>query len=254
MNNLLTKQLKKVSIITVAYNRETTILKCIESVNNQTYPYIEHILIDGNSLDKTVKIFKDKSERENIIISEADSGIYNAMNKGLQLASGDIIGFLNGDDELYNDLVIEDIVQLFDSEKDCVYGNLIFVNSNNKVVRKWRSRKFKSGLFQYSWTPAHPTFYCKKHIYDDLGNYREDFKIASDVDLMFRFLEINQIKSFHLDQTLVKMSLGGISTKSLKSTWIITKEVFQSFEEHGYNYNKLIYLVSKILKAIRQLK
>jgi glycosyltransferase involved in cell wall biosynthesis len=242
-----------VSIITVSFNSANTILETIKSVNNQTYSKIEHIFIDGASNDNTVKIIENSSTRTRLIVSEKDNGIYNAMNKGLKLAKGGIIGFLNSDDRLYNNDTINQIVTEFNFNIDCVYGDLIFVNSNNKIVRKWKSRKFKSGLFRYSWTPAHPTFYCKKSVYDSLGYYREDFSIAADGDLMFRFLEVHKIASCYLNQTLVEMKIGGVSTHSLKSKFIITREIFTTFHDNNYKFSKILYWAGKCFKGIKQL-
>lgn len=242
-----------VSIITISFNSSNTILETIKSVNNQSYNFIEHLFIDGASTDNTLKLIKANSNRVSTLISEKDNGIYNAMNKGLQHAKGEIIGFLNSDDQFYDNQIINLIVDEFDSGTDCVYGNLVFTNSQDKIVRKWYSRSFKPGLFQYSWTPAHPTFYCRKSVYERLGYYREDFTIAADVDLMFRFLEINKIKSSFLNRNLVKMKMGGVSTQSFKSTLVLTHEVFTTFKDYNYNYSKLIYWVGKIIKALKQL-
>ena len=242
-----------ISIITVCFNNSKTILDTIESVNSQTYSNIEHIFIDGASNDNTVQIIKDSSKRDNIVISEKDNGIYHAMNKGLKVSKGEIIGFLNADDLFFTNQTVDLIIKSFSSNIDCVYGNLLFFNSQNKVVRKWASREFKPGLFRYSWTPAHPTFYCKKIVYEKLGYYREDLNIASDVDLMFRFLEIHRIQSYYLNEKLIKMRLGGASTRSLKSTLTITKEVLRIFREHGFEYSKTVYVLSKVFKAFKQL-
>lgn len=242
-----------VSIITISYNSADTIQETINSVNSQSYSHIEHIFIDGISSDNTLEIINNSSTRTSTLISEKDFGIYNAMNKGLNYAKGEIIGFLNSDDKLHDKETIKNIVAEFGSDIDCVYGDLVFVNFKNKIVRKWKSRKFKSGLFRYSWTPAHPTFYCRKSIYDKLGGYREDFSIAADVDLMFRFLEIYKIKSYYLNQIIVQMKMGGVSTRSLKSTFIISKEVFTVFKSYNYRSSKIIYLIGKVFKALKQL-
>ena len=249
MTNLL-----KISIITACYNSVSTISETFDSIRSQDYKNIELIVIDGGSNDGTLEIIGNNMDIISKFISEADSGIYNAMNKGLKIATGDIIGFLNSDDTYFNHKVLSDIANTFSSNIDCTFGNLVFVNSRNKVIRRWYSNDFEPGLFKYSWTPAHPTFYCKKQVYNRLGYYREDFSIASDVDLMFRFLEIHRIKSSFIEKPLVKMKIGGASTKSLKSTIRITREVFTSFKENGYNYNYLDYLIGKLSKAIKQLK
>jgi glycosyltransferase involved in cell wall biosynthesis len=238
-----------ISIITVSYNSSETIADCISSVNNQTYKNIEHIIIDGASKDGTIEKIKTTPNRIAKIISEPDKGIYDAMNKGILLSTGDIIGMLNADDQLYDITSIEKIVNTFQSNKvDCCYGNLIFQNKEGKIVRRWHSKPFKSDLFLKSWTPAHPTFYCKRNLYYKYGLYKTDYRIAADVELMLRFLEINKIQSFFIDKYLVKMKSGGTSNQGLKSTFIITKEMYRAFKENGLHFNLIKYLFYKGLK------
>lgn len=240
----------KIALITTTYNSEKTIEYCIESVNSQTHIEIEHIIIDGSSTDNTIEIIKNTSSRFIKIVSEPDKGIYDAMNKGIRLASGDVIGTLNSDDTLINDQVITKIAEIFlkKPEIDCVYGNLVFVNSDGKVVRKWQSRPYKPGLFAQSWTPAHPTFYCRREVFEKYGLYKTDYKIAADVEFMLRVLELHKIKSYFLDETLVSMSMGGVSTQGLKSTITITKEMHRAFKENGLPFNLPKYLFYKGLK------
>ena len=245
-------QNKKVTIITVSFNSEKTILNCINSVNNQKYSNIEHILIDGGSKDKTVDIFRQNSKFSGAIISEKDKGIYNAMNKGIKLSNGEIIGFLNSDDFFYSETSIDLIVQEFYSDIDCVFGNLLYVNSNNKIIRNWISRPFKFGLFRKSWSPAHPTFYCSKEIFSKYGGFREDLTITSDIELMLRFLEVNRIKSKFIDYYLVVMLEGGISNGSINSTLTISKEVMKSHNRLKLRFNLFIYLFFKICKILKQ--
>ncbi len=246
----------KISIVTVSYNSEKTIRDTLESVYNQSYQDIEYIIVDGNSKDETLNIIKEyetifqKSKKHFLWISEKDKGIYDAINKGIKMASGDIVGILNSDDYFYDTEVIFDIANKFDKEKtDCLYGNIIYIDSDTrKTVRKWISREFESGLFEKSWTPGHPSFYCKKSIYDCLGLYRTDFKIAADVELMYRFIEKNHIKSFYYDRYIVTMRQGGVSSSGLQSTITITKEMKTAFEENGGNFNLFKYLFYKGLK------
>lgn len=241
-----------VSIITVCHNGEEFIRNCVESVTMQDYEQIEHILVDNKSNDKSVSIFKRYSREGSSYISEKDNGIYDAMNKGIIMAKGKVIGFLNTDDFLSDSNIVSKIVKNLDEDIDCVYGNLVYVNSNGRKTRNWISQPYTSGLFKKSWTPAHPTFYCKKKIYEKFGYYRTDYKIASDVDLMFRFLEIHKIKSKCLDYNFVTMREGGVSNKSIKSTVKITNEVLNSLNENGVYVNVFYYLFHKFLKAIKQ--
>lgn len=240
----------KISIITATYNSAATIAKCVRSIDSQTHINIEHIIIDGASKDNTLEIIKSIPNRVSKIISETDKGIYDAMNKGIKLASGDVIGCLNSDDHYHNSQVVEKIAEVFKNypEIDCIYGNLIFVNDNQKVVRKWLSKPFQPGLFAKSWTPAHPTFYCRREVYERYGLYKTDYKIAADVELMLRVLELKRIKSFFLDEVLVNMSVGGVSTQGIKSTLTITKEMKRAFEENGLSLSLPKYLFYKGLK------
>ena len=176
-------------------------------------------------------------------------GIYDAINKGIRLATGEVIGILNADDVFADDHAVEKIMKAFsEKETDCVYGNLVFTNSKGRVVRVWKSKPFIEGLFEISWTPAHPTFYCKKQVYEKYGLYKTDFRIASDVELMLRFITIHKIRSFYLNEFLVTMRYGGASTRGLKSTYIITKEMRRAFREHGLPFNLMKYLFFKVLK------
>ncbi|WP_339060531.1 glycosyltransferase family 2 protein [Tepidibacillus marianensis] len=246
----------KVSIITVSYNSSKTIKDTIESVFSQTYNNIEYILIDGKSKDTTIEIIKsyEKDFEEKGIqfrwISEKDNGIYDAINKGINMATGDVIGILNSDDYFNDNNVVKDIAEVFKGENiDCIYGNLKYIDPVSKrVTRKWISKQFEFGLFEKSWTPAHPTFYCKKDVYCKYGMYRTDFKIAADGELMYRLLEKHKVHSKYINRPMVVMRQGGVSSSGLKSTYIITKEMRQAFKDHGGKFNLLKYLGYKALK------
>ena len=237
----------KVSIITIAYNSSKTIAKTLRSVLDQKANNIEHIIIDGKSSDNTLEICK-KFSHISKIISEKDKGVYDAFNKGLKFATGEIIGFLNSDDTFYNEESLQDIINAFDSNTDCIYGNLEYINSNGVVVRKWKSKVFKVGAFKKAWMPAHPTFYCRKKIYDKLGWYRSSYKIAGDFELMLRFLEKHGTNSKFIDKNLVMMLTGGISNRSINSKVRILKEEFKAFKENKIKFNRAHYLINKIFK------
>lgn len=246
----------KISIVTVSYNSEKTIKDTIESVLNQTYSNIEYILIDGQSKDNTIDIIKD-SERNFLgkgtefkWISEKDNGIYDAINKGIKIATGDVVGILNSDDYYYDNNVVNDIIEAFKNNTiDCIYGNLVYIDPDSeKVTRRWTSKDFVKGLFQKSWTPAHPTFYCKREIYNQYGLYRTDFKIAADVELMYRYLEKNSVVSKYVNRYIVTMRQGGVSSSGLKSTITITKEMKQAFKDNGGKFNLVKYMFYKALK------
>jgi glycosyltransferase involved in cell wall biosynthesis len=246
----------KISIITVTYNSSKTIIDCIKSVNQQTHNNIEHIIIDGDSSDKTVEKIKSIENRVSKVISAPDKGIYDAMNKGVKISSGDIVGFLNSDDKFFNNRSLEIISDVFINKKniDCVYGNLVYVNKKNKILRNWESCEYKTGLFEKSWTPAHPTFYCKKTVFEKTGLYNLNYSIAADVEFMLRVLRVHKLKSFFINENLVVMQSGGISNSGLKSSYIIVKEMIMAFSENNLNLNILKYLFYKFLKIKQFIK
>jgi glycosyltransferase involved in cell wall biosynthesis len=241
----------KVSIITISFNAMVTIKKTLLSVANQSYKNIEHIIVDGNSKDNTIDICKSYSHISKII-SEPDKGVYDAFNKGIKLATGDVIGFLNADDVFFNENSVQEIVNTFSNKEiDIVYGNLDYINKEGKVIRNWISRPYQKGLVKKAWMPAHPSFYCKKEVYDRLGGYNDSFKIAGDFELCLRFLEINNIPSFYLNKKVVKMLVGGISNSGLKSKWIIFKEELRAFKINNISVNPISFFFYK-LKKLKQ--
>ena len=242
----------KISLITTSLNSELTIEKTLISVKNQTYKNIEHILVDGGSTDSTLDIAK-KYILDSKIISESDNGIYDAINKGIRKSSGEIIGILNSDDTFYNENSLEIIINNFFENIDCVFGNLIYTDKNEKVKRIWRGSEFKKGSFKKGWMPAHPTFYCRKKIYDKYGLYDDTYKIAGDFELMLNFLEKFQIKSKFIPSTIINMKIGGVSNKSIKTKFEILKEEFRAFKENNIPIHKLSYIYHKA-KKIKEFK
>ena len=198
----------RISVITVVHNNVENIKDAIDSVHGQTYKNIEHIIIDGLSTDGTVEIVKSYGKKINKFITEKDKGIYDAMNKGITLASGDIIGILNSDDIYFDDNVLEDVVNVFkEKQSDSIYGDLIYVEKNNinEVVRYWKSSAFKLGSFAKGWHPPHPTFFAKRNLYQNYGLFDLNMKVSADFDLMLRFLEKNKITTSYIPRVLVKM-------------------------------------------------
>ena len=246
----------KVSIITVAFNSFSVINDCLASVKLQKYSDIEHIMIDGASTDGTLSILKSKRHQFASLISEKDRGIYHAMNKGIGIASGDIIGFLNSDDFYINNNVISEVVKEFkkDSSIDACYADLIYVGKSDtsKIIRYVKSCEFKEGLFSKGWCPPHPTFFVRRSVYEDLGNFDINYNIASDVDLMMRFLEVHKIKSRYVPKVWIKMRMGGTTNKSIRNIWIQNMEVFNSFKKNGLSVNPISFFINKLISRFNQ--
>jgi glycosyltransferase involved in cell wall biosynthesis len=244
----------KVTIITVAYNSEKTIEDTLKSVTNQTYKNIEYIIVDGKSNDDTLKICDKYSAKITKIISEKDKGIYDAMNKGIECATGDIIGILNSDDFYANNQVIDQIVNVFNQYKvDAVYADLVYVDSDDttKTTRTWISKPYQKNAFLKGWMPPHPTFFIKKKYYDMYGKYTLELKSAADYELMLRMIHKHNIKVGYLPEIITKMRVGGVSNSSLKNRLKANKEDKKAWKMNGLKPNKLT-LIRKPLSKIKQ--
>jgi len=247
----------RVSIITVVWNNKETIKDAIDSVLDQTYKDIEYIIIDGASTDGTVDIVKSYGDKITKFISEPDKGLYDAMNKGIALATGDIVGILNSDDMYASSDIIEKIVYEFENKNiDSLYGDLVYVSENDtsKVVRYWKSKEYKKGLFQKGWHPAHPTFFVKKEIYNRYGVFNINFKIAADYELMLRFLEKYQITSSYINEIFVKMRLGGASNQSIKNIIKANLESYRAWKINELYINPFVFLLKPLSKIKQFLK
>lgn len=229
-----------ISIITVTFNSSKTLRDTIRSVLSQSFLDIEYIIVDGLSNDKTVDIIK---EYEPLFqgrlkwISETDNGLYDAMNKGIRMATGDIVGIINSDDFYHREDIIEKVVEVFKtSTVQAVYGDVRFVRSNNldKTVRYYSSKYFFSSLFRYGFMPAHPTFFTYRHYFKEFGFYKTDYKIAADYELLIRFLYIHHLKSRYLALDFMKMRMGGASTASVKSNMLLNKEIVRAVQRKWY--------------------
>ncbi|MBN2662917.1 MAG: glycosyltransferase [Bacteroidales bacterium] len=241
----------RISIITATYNSAKTITRTLESVKSQTYSNIEHIIIDGKSTDETLDIVRNYKHVSKIF-SEKDEGIYFALNKGLEIATGDIIGFLHADDFFPKNNIIEKIAYTFKKQyTDILYGNLQYVSQNNteKIIRNWESCKFEPNLLKKGWMPPHPTFYAKKHLYKSFGNFNTNFKIAADYDLMLRFLKQN-ISTFFMPEIIVKMRLGGVSNRSIKTIIKKSREDYQAIKNN--KIGGFFTLINKNISKISQ--
>ncbi|HOV12994.1 MAG TPA: glycosyltransferase family 2 protein [Spirochaetota bacterium] len=245
----------KISIITVVYNAEKTIEECIKNVIKQNYKNIEYIVVDGKSSDKTLEIISKYKQNISKIISEKDSGIYDAMNKGINVATGDIIGFINADDYFENENVISDIVNIFNEKRvDCCYGDIVYFdeNDNNKIVRYWKTKKENKNMFNDGTFPPHPSFYAKKECYTKYGLYKTDFKIASDFELMLRFLKKNNISSFYLPKIFVRMKSGGAANKNINNIFKGLNESKLSFKLNGLRTPFLFTFKTLIFRFMQQ--
>ncbi|MDN5286179.1 MAG: glycosyltransferase [Mucilaginibacter sp.] len=241
----------KLSLVTVIYNAQDTIGQCIESVINQNYPDLEYIIVDGGSTDNTLQIIDKYRQHINILISEPDKGIYDAMNKGIMLATGQIIGMLNADDHFAGNDILRSVANAFEQQShiDAVYGDLDIINQNHKIIRKWRSRPCTSASFNLGFMPPHPTFYCRRSLFDKIGLYSLEYGSAADYELMVRLMYLHKIKSLYLNKVMVNMRAGGVSSKNLKSrikAW--------RFDLKAMQQNKITFpILTLILKPLRKI-
>jgi len=242
----------KISIITVCYNSEDTIEESLISVANQTHENCEHIVIDGASTDDTMKIVNYHQERLVKIVSEPDGGIYDAMNKGIKLATGDIIGILNSDDNYYDNTILEAVANKMQNNRlDAVYGDVQFFKHSKdwKNIRRYSSAYFKPERLSWGWMPAHPTLFLKRKIYEQYGLFKTDYKIASDFEFIARIFGKNSIRYEYLPEVLVRMRLGGISTGGIKNTLLLNREVLKACSENGISTN-LLKIYSKYPRKV----
>lgn len=242
--------MRKISIITVSLNSSATIKKTIESVVSQKNICIEYLIIDGASTDGTLEIIKEYASKYSFIrwISEKDTGIYDAMNKGVLLATGDIIGILNSDDYYCSDDVLNTVYNCIEDNKiDSCYGNLVYSNKRNgKIYRYWKSGEFQN--FKYGWMPPHPSFFVKKEIYQKYGLFRMDCGVNADYELMLRFLQINKITTVWINKLFVCMRMGGASNKNLKARYYSFINDRYSLLLNGFKFSTCTVLLKKIRK------
>lgn len=249
----------KVSIITVSYNSAQTLGDTMKSVLEQTYHDIEYIVVDGGSTDNTIGIIQQyKSQFGDRMkwVSEKDNGIYDAMNKGIQMATGDVVGILNSDDFFTASDVIERMVAGFDSDNtDAVYGDIHFIHDGNpeKCVRYYSSKPFRPLFLRFGFMPAHPSFYCRRALFDKAGLYKTDYKIGSDYEMMVRLFLVHKIRAKYLSIDFVTMRTGGASTRNVRSRLQLIQDDVRGCRENGIYTNPLM-ISMKFLYKIFELK
>lgn len=242
----------KVSIITISYNSAETIQDTIESVLAQEYADIEYIIVDGASSDGTMEIINNYQNRVAQVISESDNGIYDAMNKGLKLATGELIGILNSDDVYKDSKVISDVVSTVqDSNSDALYADLVYSDRNDltRVKRYWRSGQFRKNSFKWGWMPPHPTFFVKRSVYERYGYFNTSLKNSADYEIMLRFLFKEGISVCYLDRVITIMRMGGQSNASVKNRVDANKEDRMAWKLNGLKPNPVTFYLKPLRKV-----
>lgn len=248
----------KISIITVAFNAARTIADTLESVAAQTHAEIEHIVVDGASTDGTLQIIERHRKHISRLISEPDQGIYDAMNKGLVLAKGEIIGFLNADDVYAHNGVLERVSATMAKDGlDALFGDAEFVNPDrpDQPVRRYRSERFHPKRIAWGWMPAHPALFLRRHVYERFGMFRTDYRIAGDFELVARMFHGDTLTYRHLPEVLVRMQTGGVSTGGWRNTLLLNREVLRACRENGIPTNLpkiLSKYPAKLLEFLRR--
>ncbi|MEO0447532.1 MAG: glycosyltransferase family 2 protein [Verrucomicrobiota bacterium] len=249
-----------ITVVTVCYQAESTIAETIDSVVAQLdhHPEVEHLVIDGLSTDGTREIVKDRSHEQLRWISEEDDGLYDALNKGIAEARGEVVGFLHADDVLAHQRVLHHVAKAFSEGGpglDACYGDLEYVDASSptRVVRDWRSCDFQPGMFRTGWMPPHPTFYARKRVYEKHGGFDLRFQIGADWDLMLRLFEVGEIRTRYLSEVLVRMRTGGLSNRSLGNIVRNNWECLSAFRKYGMTV-PLSYFSDKLLHRLRQFR
>lgn len=248
----------KISIITATYNSGKTLRDTIESVLSQTYSDFEHLIIDGGSKDDTLKIIKEYEPKYNgrlRWISEPDKGLYDAMNKGIGMATGDVVGILNSDDFYTTDKILEILSSALEkSGADAVYGDVHFVNDDNldKCVRYYSSKGFRRWKMRLGWMPAHPSFYCRRSVYERYGTFDISFKIGADFENLLRLIFVNKIKTVYVPVDCVTMRTGGASTQGMKSHRQILSDHLKAYKKNGV-YSNILFESMRYVEKVGEL-
>ena len=244
----------KISIITVCYNSEKTIQDTLSSIEAQTYENIEYLVVDGGSTDSTLQILENNRRIISKYISEPDNGLYDARNKGLSMASGDVIGFINSDDMLDQATCISEIAKVFEnSGAEIVYGDKLYVNPENteKIERYWQAGAFDIKAYKSGWMTPHLSTYIKKSVYEKFGRFNTDFKIAADYELMLRFIVKNKIRPVYLPMVIARMRSGGISNSSILNILRSNVEVYRSWKINSLHISISIIFIKPLMKLVQ---
>jgi glycosyltransferase involved in cell wall biosynthesis len=249
----------KVTIITVCFNSASTIADAINSVASQSYDNIEYVIVDGASTDDTSKIVKQFGSTVDTFVSEPDRGIYDAMNKAVALASGDVIGILNSDDFFESADSVESVVETFEKalDSDIVFGDVVFVAKENTslIKRFYSSRRFRPWKLRFGWMPPHPATFVRKEVYQKFGKYSLDYKISADYEKFVRWLLVEKLDYARIDRVLVRMRQGGASTSGIKSNFVLNREIVKACRSNGVYTNELFLLAKipfKLLELVRR--
>jgi glycosyltransferase len=224
----------KISIITPVYN-DPRVERCIKSIHEQQGDFeLEHIVVDGNSTDQTVEILNRHENEIDTLIHENDDGVYDAMNKGVKAASGEIIGILNSDDRYQYQTVLETVHRTMqETESQVCYGDLVYVDDNDSVIRYWESGEYKPWKFYFGWMPPHPTFFVRQSVYKELGYFNQQFSIAADYEFMLRALLFNGVSVCYINDVLTRMEIGGTSNESISNMLEAVSDMYRAWEYHG---------------------
>jgi glycosyltransferase involved in cell wall biosynthesis len=244
----------KISVITVCYNSAATIEDTLQSVARQTHPDVEHIVIDGGSTDGTREIIDRHRHRIAKVVSEPDRGIYDAMNKGIRLASGELVGTLNSDDIYETDQVLARVAEVMTNPAlDACYGDLVYVDraTMQRVLRYWKSKPYQSGACLRGWMPAHPTFFLRRALYERYGGYDLHFRLQSDFEMMLRLFEVHRIRTEHIPEVMVRMRMGGVSNSSIRNVVAGNLEAMRACRKHHFAVNPW-FMVRKVLSRLPQ--
>jgi len=245
----------KITVITVSFNSAATIADTLRSVASQTHPNIEHLVIDGQSTDNTAQVVEANWHANLLLSSEPDKGIYDAMNKGLSRATGDVVGFLNADDFYADADVVARVAKAFEDDPsvEVCFGDLLYISKDKQsVFRYWKSQPFIKGSFARGWSPAHPTFYIRRSALARMGGFDLSYRLAADNEMMMRYLEKGRVSSVYIPQVQVHMRVGGETNRSLCNIFRGNKEIFRALQKNGVPYSLISFLLYKLVSRLRQ--